>query len=57
MLIDEFNSYFLEYTKKAQLDQKLIRNCFGTDACELTKGIHEELIESQNDNNCKDAFE
>lgn len=57
MLIDEFNRYFPEYTEEAKVDQKLIRNPFITDAGEVSEGIQEELIELQNDRNCKDAFE
>lgn len=57
MLIDEFNRYFPEYTEEAKVDQKLIRNPFSTDAGEVTEEIQEELIELQNDRNCKDAFE
>ncbi|XP_022823722.1 SCAN domain-containing protein 3-like [Spodoptera litura] len=57
MLIDEFNRYFPEYNEEANLDQKMIRNPFSTDASEVTEEIQEELIELQNDRNCKDAFE
>ena len=45
ILIDEFDSYFPQYTEEAKVDQKLIRNPFNTDASEVTGAIQEELIE------------
>lgn len=58
-LIHEFNRYFPEYISgtEAKMDEKLIRNPFNTNASEVNEEIQEELIELQNDRNCKDAYE
>ena len=42
---------------QTKVHQKLIRNLFGTNAGEVPEEIQEQLIELQNDRNCKDAFE
>ena len=56
ILIEEYR-YFTQYTQEAKVDQKLIHNSFNTDASEVTEAIQEDLIDLQNDRNCKDAFE
>ncbi|XP_067139324.1 zinc finger BED domain-containing protein 5-like [Centruroides vittatus] len=58
MLADEFNRYFPEYNNtEANVDQKLIRNPFSTIVEKVAEEIQEQLIEFQNDRNCKDAYE
>lgn len=57
MLANKLNRYFQEYNQtEAKVDKKLICNIFGTNVGEVTEEIREELIEFQNDINCKDAF-
>ncbi|KAL4097691.1 hypothetical protein QTP88_022423 [Uroleucon formosanum] len=57
-LKDEFNRYFPEYNGyKTKGVRSMIRNPFIVKVDEVDDDIQEDLIELQNDRNCKDTFE
>lgn len=56
-LKSEFLRYFPEYSvSDTDIIQKIVRNPFNVDITTVPDNIQEELIELQNDSNCKDNF-